>query len=113
MKKAVLIWEMPLILGTPSNPISHILYHKTAERYVERFTRFCKENSLDWCIILDETHGDVEELLQNEIDMLVFAPGRRSRSFVYNKELKETSVPIYMLTEEEYQNGKFEKWLNI
>ena len=34
MKKAVLIWEMPLILGTPSNPISHILYHKTAERYV-------------------------------------------------------------------------------
>ncbi len=25
----------------------------------------------------------------------------------------ETSAPIYTLTEEEYQSGKFEKWLNV
>lgn len=113
MKKAVLIWEMPMIPGTPSNSILYILYRKTAERYVERFTRFCKENNLDWSMTLDETHGDVEKLLQNQIDILIFAPGRRSRSFVYNKELNQTSVPVYTLTEEEYQSGEFEKWLNV
>lgn len=113
MKKAVLVWEMPMVVGTPSSPAMYLLYHKSAVKYMQKFNRFCEEKGVDWEISLDETHGDVEKLLQKEIDLLIFAPGRKSRSFIYNKELKETKIPIYVLEEQEYRNGEVEKLLKI
>lgn len=111
MKKAVLVWEMPMVMGTPSSPVMYLLYYKSAEKYMERFNRFCEEKGVDYEINLDETHGDVEKLLQDEIDLLIFAPGRKFRSFIYNKELRETQIPVYVLEEQEYRNGKVEKLL--
>lgn len=109
MKKAVLIWRIPVLSGEPYKGIDYFVYHKTAEDFGKMMNQYFEENHMQWQMVLDDTNADVDELLARDMDLCVLAPGGKTRCWMYKKKVKDAGIPLYDLEMEEYRLKEVEK----
>lgn len=101
-KKIVFIWNFPRVLGIS---IVELLSKRRVETYCKTLNEYFAEHEMDCQVFLDDTCGDIDELLKEEYAMFLFLPGGETRFWAYRKEIEKSNIPVYYLTEMElYQN---------
>lgn len=106
MKKAIFIWQIsPMFSSTGSAYGYGGLGRVKAVKFCEKLQKALEEKQLDYKIILDDTNADIYELVKLEFDLLIFAPGGKTRFFM-PKDLKQEleRVPKVYLEMLEYHN---------
>ena len=106
MKKAILIWQIPVLSGEKYAPMQYAMYHKSAEQFQQSFQEYFK---MDWEIELDETAADFEKLKDHRADLYIFVPGAKTRCWMYKDQIEKLDVPLYYLESSEYQSKNIEK----
>lgn len=89
MKKAIFIWQISPIFSSPGSAYGYGgIGRVKAVKFCKKLQEAIEEKQSDYEVVLDDTSADVYELVKQEFDMLIFAPGGKTRFFI-PKELKQ------------------------
>lgn len=98
MKKIVLVWNYPYVRVS----LGKLVLKNKFKGYCELLNQYFLDNEMDWHISLDTTHGDIDQLIKEKHDMIMFLPGGETEYWSYKQELKKSQSAIYYLTEMEF-----------
>ena len=104
MKRAVLVYQIPVVPGVPYAPILDALYSVQANKFLKVLEANLDIHNMKWQVILDDSFAELTELLSSNNDLLIFPPGAKARCWMYRKQLEESGIPLYFLESNEYQN---------
>lgn len=115
MGKAVFIWQISPIFSTSGMMAGYGgIQRVKASRFCKRLQKEIEEKHLDYQVVLDDTNGDVYELIEKNYDVWIFAPGGKTRFFIPT-EIREKIEGISKIYLEmlEYHNVDITKVVNI
>lgn len=113
MKKAVFVYQIPVVPGVPYAPILSAAYSTQAKKYLKVLETKLIELNMDWQIVLDDSSADLNVILSEDNDLLIFPPGAKTRCWMYKKQLEKSGKALYFLEAEDYQNKAVNKLVNF
>ncbi|MCR4694347.1 MAG: hypothetical protein K5773_03370 [Pseudobutyrivibrio sp.] len=108
MERILLIWTYPHYFGVP---IVSMFNKKKYKKFVQSANQ--KLNDFGIEMELDDTFGDIEELLKQQYKMIAFIPGCESKYWMWMDELKKAMIPLHFFTESEMYNNDISKVLYL